>query len=41
MTVALPKEVLQGTWWLLLKNPEDLDPKTDEKQGLKEALERV
>ena len=32
------KEVLKGTRWLLLKNPENLDPKKDEKRRLEEAL---
>src|SRR6516165_1672884 len=32
------KKVLKGTRWLLLKNPENLDPKKDEKRRLKEAL---
>ena len=32
------KEVLKGTRWLLLKNPENLDPKHDEQQRLEEAL---
>jgi transposase len=32
------KAVLKGTRWLLLKNPENLDPKKDEKQRLREAL---
>ena len=34
----LHKEVLKGTRWLLLKNPENLDEKKDEKQRLEEAL---
>jgi transposase len=37
-TDVMHKEVLKGTRWLLLKNFENLDPKTDEKQRLKEAL---
>jgi transposase len=37
-TEVMQKQVLKGTRWLLLKNPENLDPKTDEKQRLKEAL---
>jgi transposase len=32
------KQVLKGTRWLLLKNPENLDERRDEKQRLKEAL---
>jgi transposase len=32
------KEVLKGTRWLLLKNPENLDVEHDEKRRLKEAL---
>jgi transposase len=32
------KHVLKGTRWLLLKNPENLDPKHDEPQRLEEAL---
>jgi transposase len=32
------KAVLKGTRWLLLKNPENLDPEKDEKRRLKEAL---
>jgi transposase len=37
-TDVLQKEVLKGTRWLLLKNPENLDPKKDEKRRLEEAL---
>jgi transposase len=37
-TDVMHKEVLKGTRWLLLKNPENLDPKRDEKQRLEEAL---
>src|SRR5262245_54706200 len=37
-TEKMDKEVLKGTRWLLLKNPENLDPKKDEKQRLREAL---
>ena len=36
---GLQKEVLKGTRWLLLKNPENLDPTRDEKQRLEEALQ--
>ncbi len=32
------KKVLKGARWLLLKNPENLDAKKDEKQRLEEAL---
>ena len=32
------KKVLKGSRWLLLKNPENLDPKQKEKQRLEEAL---
>lgn len=34
----LHKEVLKGTRWLLLKNPENLDPTKNERQRLDEAL---
>ena len=34
----LQKKVLKGTRWLLLKNPENLDPKRNEKKRLQEAL---
>jgi transposase len=34
----LHKDVLKGTRWLLLKNPENLDPERDEPQRLEEAL---
>jgi transposase len=34
----MQKKVLKGTRWLLLKNPENLDEKQDEKRRLKEAL---
>ena len=37
-TDQLHKEVLKGTRWLLLKNPENLDPKRGERQRLEEAL---
>jgi transposase len=33
------KKVLKGARWLLLKNPEDLDTKKDEKSRLEEALD--
>jgi hypothetical protein len=32
------KEVPKGTWWLLLKNTENLTKEKDEKQKLEEAL---
>lgn len=34
----LQKKVLKGTRWLLLKNPENLDPQRNERERLKEAL---
>jgi transposase len=37
-TDVMHKQVLKGTRWLLLKNPENLDEEKDEKQRLKEAL---
>jgi transposase len=37
-TEVMHKEVLKGTRWLLLKNPENLDVEKDEKRRLKEAL---
>jgi len=37
-TEPMPKEVLKGTRWLLLKNPENLDPKRKERERLEEAL---
>jgi transposase len=37
-TEVMHKEVLKGTRWLLLKNPENLDPEKDEKRRLEEAL---
>jgi transposase len=37
-TDTMQKEVLKGTRWLLLKNPENLDVKKDEKRQLEEAL---
>ena len=37
-TERMGKEVLKGTRWLLLKNPENLDPKKKERQRLEEAL---
>ena len=35
----LQKQVLKGTRWLLLKNPENLDPDREEPRRLEEALE--
>jgi transposase len=37
-TDSLHKQVLKGTRWLLLKNPENLDPKRRERERLEEAL---
>ena len=37
-TKQLHKDVLKGTRWLLLKRPENLDPKKDEPKRLAEAL---
>ena len=37
-TEGLGKEVLKGIRWLLLKNPENLDPKKGERERLEEAL---
>jgi transposase len=37
-TDIMHKEVLKGTRWLLLKNPENLDGEKNEKQRLEEAL---
>ncbi len=37
-TDMMHKEVLKGTRWLLLKNPENLDKEKDEKRRLDEAL---
>jgi transposase len=37
-TDVMKKQVLKGTRWLLLKNPENLDPEKDEKRRMKEAL---
>lgn len=38
LTDKMHKDVLKGTRWLLLKNPENLDPKRKEKERLDEAL---
>jgi len=35
---GLGKDVLKGTRWLLLKNPENLDERHNERQRLEEAL---
>src|SRR5262249_21369469 len=37
-TDRMHKEVLKGTRWLLLKNPENLDPRRNERERLEEAL---
>ena len=37
-TEVMHKDVLKGTRWLLLKNPENLDEEKDEKRRLEEAL---
>jgi transposase len=37
-TELLHKDVLKGTRWLLLKNPENLNPQRDERERLEEAL---
>ncbi len=37
-TDSMHKEVLKGTRWLLLKNPENLDPRRNERERLEEAL---
>src|SRR5207302_2116440 len=38
VTELMHKDVLKGIRWLLLKNPENLDPKKNEKARLDEAL---
>jgi len=38
LTGDAERKLLKGTRWLLLKNPEHLDPKRDERQRLDEAL---
>ena len=35
----MEKKVIKGTRWLLLKNPENLDPQRDEHQRLQQALQ--
>jgi transposase len=37
-TDKMHKEVLKGTRWLLLQNPENLDPRRSERERLEEAL---
>jgi transposase len=37
-TLQLHKQILKGTRWLLLKNPENLDPRRRERERLDEAL---
>jgi transposase len=37
-TDRLHKDILKGTRWLLLKNPENLDPRRNERERLDEAL---
>jgi transposase len=37
-TARLHKQILKGTRWLLLKNPENLDPGRRERERLEEAL---
>ncbi len=39
LSKAGEKSVLKGARWILLKNPENLDPNSNEKQRLEEALE--
>jgi transposase len=39
VTDLMHKKILKGTLWLLLKNPENLDPKKNEQARLDEALE--
>lgn len=39
VTDVLQRDVLKGVRWLLLKNPENLDPKKRERERLDEALE--
>jgi transposase len=38
LTDAGQRQILKGTRWLLLKNPENLDPERNEKQRLEDAL---
>jgi transposase len=39
VNTSMQKKVIKGTRWLLLKNPENLDPDRDEHQRLQQALE--
>src|SRR6476660_1547483 len=39
LSSAADRQLLKGTRWLLLKNPENLDPKKNEQQRLEEALQ--
>jgi transposase len=39
VTTSMEKEIIKGTRWLLLKNPENLDPQRDEHQRLQQALQ--
>jgi transposase len=39
LTSEADRHILKGTRWLLLKNPENLDPERDELQRLQEALQ--
>jgi transposase len=38
LSSATDRKVLKGTRWLLLKNPENLDPERNERERLDEAL---
>jgi transposase len=38
-TDLMQRDVLKGTRWLLLKNPENLDPKRNERERLEQALQ--
>ena len=39
LTSESERKILKGTRWLLLKNPENLDPERNERERLREALE--
>jgi transposase len=39
LTNAAERKLLKGTRWLLLKNPENLDPQRNERERLQEALQ--
>lgn len=39
LSSAADRKILKGTRWLLLKNPENLDPERNERQRLDEALQ--